>query len=143
MEGHDQCVLLHPNGLAIVCLSKEHPAVRAAKEGKKLVVDFHVGRQSKADVVPTGKSKTGAVGLQVRSGLCKICIEDEDPFTVRCCVKGRLLEVNKRLIKNPYLLIDHLKKGYIAILETRKKDWESSVNEMGMVMQHKGDPRYV
>ncbi|CAF1912318.1 BnaCnng41230D [Brassica napus] len=43
-----------------------------------------------------------------------------DSYIVRCCVKGSLLEVNERLIKQPQLLNSSAdREGYIAIIMPR------------------------
>ncbi|XP_047959834.1 protein Abitram-like isoform X4 [Salvia hispanica] len=48
----------------------------------------------------------------------------EGSYIVRCCVKGPLLEVNDRLIKQPELLNTMIEgEGYVAIMMPRPADW--------------------
>ncbi|BBG96201.1 Curculin-like mannose-binding lectin family protein [Prunus dulcis] len=61
--------------------------------------------------------------LESNSALCKVCSKDAT-YIVRCCVKGSLLEVNDRLIKQPELLNSAAdREGYIAIIMPKPADW--------------------
>lgn len=61
--------------------------------------------------------------FEPNSALCKVCTKDNS-YIVRCSVKGSLLEVNDRLIKQPELLntVAH-REGYIAIVMPKAADW--------------------
>ncbi|KAL0325917.1 UNVERIFIED_CONTAM: protein Abitram [Sesamum radiatum] len=61
--------------------------------------------------------------FESNTALCKVCTGDSS-YIVRCCVKGSLLEVNDRLIKQPELLNTMPEReGYIAIMMPKPADW--------------------
>lgn len=119
--GHDQYVYRHPNGLCVVGLAPAHVAFK--EEGGITAVDFNVGKSDRSEMKVTGKRKRNAQHLQENSALCKVCVNDKS-FVVRCCVKGSLLEINDRLIKQPDLLNTAAdREGYIAIFQPKPADW--------------------
>ncbi|XP_047078849.1 protein Abitram-like [Lolium rigidum] len=119
--GHDQYVYRHPNGLCVVGLAPAHAALK--EEGGITAVDFNVGKTDRSEIKVTGKRKRNAQHLQENSVLCKVAATDKS-FVVRCCVKGSLLEVNDRLIKQPNLLNTSAdREGYIAIFMPKPADW--------------------
>uniref|UniRef100_A0ACD5V8T3 Uncharacterized protein n=1 Tax=Avena sativa TaxID=4498 RepID=A0ACD5V8T3_AVESA len=119
--GHDQYVYRHPNGLCVVGLAPSHVALK--EEGGITAIDFNVGKTDRSEIKVTGKRKRNAQHLQENSVLCKVCANDKS-FVVRCCVKGSLLEVNDRLIKQPNLLNTSTdREGYIAIFMPKPADW--------------------
>ncbi|XP_042031605.1 protein Abitram-like [Salvia splendens] len=71
----------------------------------------------------TGKRKKNAQHFESNTALCKVLIA-EVSYIVRCCVKGSLLEVNDRLIKQPELInMMPEREGYVAIMMPRPADW--------------------
>ncbi|XP_050139064.1 uncharacterized protein LOC126615294 isoform X2 [Malus sylvestris] len=99
--GHDQYIYRHANGLCVIGLAPTHVALK--EEGGITAVDFNVGKSDRSGIKVTGKRKKNAQHLESNSALCKVCTNDAT-YIVRCCVKGSLLEVNDRLIKQPDLL---------------------------------------
>ncbi|XP_048538513.1 protein Abitram-like [Triticum urartu] len=119
--GHDQYVYRHPNGLCVVGLAPAHVALK--EEGGITAIDFNVGKTDRSEIKVTGKRKRNAQHLQENSALCKVCTKDKT-FVVRCCVKGQLLEINDRLMKQPDLLNTSAdREGYIAIFMQKPADW--------------------
>ncbi|XP_021756581.1 protein Simiate-like [Chenopodium quinoa] len=119
--GHDQYVYRHANGLCVIGLAKTHVALQA--EGGVTSVDFNVGKSDRSELKVSGKRKKNAQHFQPNSILCNVHSGDV-PYTVRCCVKGPLLEVNNKLIENPDLLNSSAEReGYIAIVMPRPGDW--------------------
>ncbi|CAN6845460.1 unnamed protein product [Brassica oleracea] len=60
-----------------------------------------------------------AMRSESNTALCKVSTAI-DSYIVRCCVKGSLLEVNQRLIKQPQLLNSSAdREGYTAIIMPR------------------------
>lgn len=119
--GHDQYIYRHANGLCVIGLAPTHVAFK--DEGGITAIDFNVGKSDRSGIKVTGKRKKNAQHLESNSALCKVCSKDAT-YVVRCCVKGSLLEVNDRLIKQPELLNSAAdREGYIAIIMPKPADW--------------------
>lgn len=119
--GHDQYIYRHANGLCVVGLASTHVALGDEPQIKS--VDFNVGKSSRSDMKVSGKRKKNAHFLEANSALCKV-ISNDTFYIVRCCVKGSLLEVNERLIKEPELLnTSGSSEGYVAIMMPKPDDW--------------------
>ncbi|ONK64607.1 uncharacterized protein A4U43_C07F27900 [Asparagus officinalis] len=121
--GHDQYIYRHANGLCVVGLAPTHVAFK--EEGGITAVDFNVGKSDRSEIKVTGKRKRNAQHLESNSALCKVS-NSSAFYVVRCCVKGSLLEVNDRLIKQPDLLnssASAAREGYIAIIMPKPTDW--------------------
>ncbi|GMJ02739.1 hypothetical protein like AT1G75980 [Hibiscus trionum] len=119
--GNDQYIYRHPNGLCVVGLASTHSAFKD-KVGVS-AVDFNVGKSDRSGMKVTGKRKKNAQHFESNTALCKVCTNDAS-YIIRCCVKGSLLEVNERLIKQPELLNSSAdREGYIAIIMPKPADW--------------------
>ncbi|KAH1121521.1 hypothetical protein J1N35_004681 [Gossypium stocksii] len=119
--GNDQYVYRHANGLCVVGLASTHLAFK--DKGGITAVDFNVGKSDRSGMKVTGKRKKNAQHFESNTALCKVCTNG-DSYIVRCCVKGSLLEVNERLIKQPELLHSSAdREGYIAIIMPKPADW--------------------
>ncbi|GER40848.1 glycine cleavage system H protein [Striga asiatica] len=122
--GHDQYVRRHANGLCVIGLAPSHVAFKDT--GGITSVDFNVGKSDRSEIKVTGKRKKNAQHFESNTALCKVCTGDAT-YIVRCCVKGSLLEVNERLIKQPELLnTSPEREGYIAIIMPKPADWLKS-----------------
>ncbi|KAK8997012.1 hypothetical protein V6N11_020505 [Hibiscus sabdariffa] len=120
-SGNDQYVYRHANGLCVVGLASTHSAFK--DNGGVSAVDFNVGKSDRSGMKVTGKRKKNAQHFESNTALCKVCTNN-DSYIVRCCVKGSLLEVNERLIKQPELLKSSAdREGYIAIIIPKPADW--------------------
>ncbi|KAG0582122.1 hypothetical protein M758_3G034800 [Ceratodon purpureus] len=120
-EFHDQYVYRHANGLCVIGLLPTHAAFKPTPA--ITAVDFNVGKQNRADAKVSGKRKKNAISLEPNSVLCKVMV-GEAFFMIRCCVRGAVLEVNERLIKDPSLLNKRADtEGHIAIMMPRPEDW--------------------
>mmetsp|Transcript_23914 Transcript_23914/g.52234 ORF Transcript_23914/g.52234 Transcript_23914/m.52234 type:complete len:183 (+) Transcript_23914:146-694(+) len=133
-QGHDQVVYRHPNGLCVICLAATHPLVRreGTVEGDSaLKIDFDVGKTSRLDSQPTGKRKRGAMRVHPNTVLCNItCATGAVTYPARACVKGKLLEVNERLVEQPQLLWkDPPTAGYLAIIMPDASNSIDSIKE--------------
>ncbi|XP_071733101.1 uncharacterized protein [Rutidosis leptorrhynchoides] len=118
---HDQYIYRHPNGLCVIGLAAGHVAFK--DEGGVTAVDFNVGKSNRSEIKVTGKRKRNAQHFDSNTALCKVCTNNTF-YIVRCCIKGSLLEVNERLIKQPELLNSSAdREGYIAIIMPKPSDW--------------------
>ncbi|CAA7042564.1 unnamed protein product [Microthlaspi erraticum] len=119
--GHDQYIYRHANGLCVIGLAPTHLAFK--DEGGITNIDFNVGKSDRSVLKVSGKRKKNAMRSESNTALCKVSTAKES-YIVRCCVKGSLLEVNERLIKQPQLLNSSAdREGYIAIIMPRPADW--------------------
>ncbi|XP_013617316.1 PREDICTED: LOW QUALITY PROTEIN: FAM206 family protein CG9288-like, partial [Brassica oleracea var. oleracea] len=95
------------------------------EEGGIIKIDFNVGKSDRSVLRVSGKRVKRMLAMRSESNtaLCKVSTAI-DSYIVRCCVKGSLLEVNERLIKQPQLLNSSAdREGYIAIIMPRPADW--------------------
>ncbi|VVA95439.1 unnamed protein product [Arabis nemorensis] len=122
--GHDHYIYRHANGLCVIGLAPTHVAFK--DEGGITDIDFNVGKSDRSVLKVSGKRKKNAMRSESNTALCKVSTAN-DSYIVRCCVKGSLLEVNERLIKQPQLLNSSAEReGYIAIIMPRPADWTKS-----------------
>lgn len=125
----DLCLLAHSNGVCVLTLAPSHPVVRSAESGINVKsVDYKItGKVDRLDNKVSGKSKRGAQNLAPDSPVCRIiCSGDNGDvvYTIRACAKGRLVEVNERLIQEPQLLVTHPETlGYICVI-VQKRSWQ-------------------
>lgn len=112
----DICILMHSNRVCMLSLAPSHAALQSDTEIVK--VDFKVS--NKLDRVlnkVSGKSKHGAQPLQANSNICIITCSDGKTYIIKCCIIGKLVEVNESLLGNPKLLLEPPHKGgYLAIV---------------------------
>ncbi|XP_047327808.1 protein Abitram [Impatiens glandulifera] len=126
--GHDQYIYRHANGLCVVGLAPMHLALK--DDGGITAVDFNVGKSDRSGIKVTGKRKKNAQHLEPNSALCKVSTSNSS-YMVRCCIKGSLLEVNDRLMKQPELLnLSAEREGYIAIVMPRPSDWLKAKDQL-------------
>lgn len=123
--GHDQYIYRHNNGLCIIGVAPTHVAV--GSDDWITAVDFNVGKQSRTEMKVSGKRKNDARVLEPTSALCKVASNDTT-YIIRCCLRGALLEVNERLVKEPTLLKTKAdSEGFIAIMMPRPGDWKKAL----------------
>ncbi|KAI5081157.1 hypothetical protein GOP47_0004340 [Adiantum capillus-veneris] len=135
-ENHDQYIYRHNNGLCIIGLAPTHIALR--NDAVVTAVDFNVGKQSRAEMKVSGKRKNDARVLEPTSALCKV-VSDDATYVVRCCVRGALLEVNERLMKEPTLLkTKAASEGFIAIMMPRPGDWKKALASLLTAEEYDG-----
>ncbi|KAG6388477.1 hypothetical protein SASPL_149905 [Salvia splendens] len=112
--GHDQYVHRHANGyvlsislvlIGIIAVCNWFGSTPLGIEGERGIVsvDFNVGKSDRSGIKVTGKRKKNAQRFESNTALCKV-FTAEGSYIVRCWLKGSLLEVNDRLIKQPELL---------------------------------------
>ncbi|KAL1188725.1 hypothetical protein V5N11_019065 [Cardamine amara subsp. amara] len=134
-SGHDQYIYRHANGLCVIGLAPTHIAFK--DEGGITNIDFNVGKSDRSVLKVSGKRKKNALRSESNTALCKVSTA-KDTYIVRCCVKGSLLEVNDRLIKQPQLLNASAdREGYIAIIMPRPTDWTKNKESLITLEEYK------
>ena len=71
----------------------------------------------------SGKGKKGGQGLDERSILCFIECESGETFTIRSCVKGKLVAINQKVVETPNLILEKSPgEAHLAIILTKIPD---------------------
>ncbi|XP_047354598.1 protein Abitram [Vespa velutina] len=114
--GDDMCIRVHSNRICLISLAPSH---NIFQNGNKILkVDYKVS--DKLDRMlnkVSGKSKHGAQPLQINSNICAISCSDGQIYTIKCCIIGKLIEVNEILLHYPELLKEPPHKGgYLALV---------------------------
>jgi hypothetical protein len=124
--GDDICIRIHSNRICMISLAPSHTIFQENKTIKSC--NFKVSEKlDRTKNKVSGKSKHGAQPLQSNSNLCYLTCDDGSTYTIKCCMIGKLVEVNERLIENPELLKEepHF-GGYIAIVLPNLKHLEKT-----------------
>ena len=91
-------------------------------------VDFSCGKDGKGhqtNSAVSGKRKKGAKLLMENSGVARLTDPAGRHWTARACVRGKLLELNERLIREPSLASDDpTGAGFLAVVMPRAEDVE-------------------
>lgn len=108
--GEDTCIARHHNGICVVCISPRHPIITQNK--KLATIDYRVPlREVK------GKRKKGGILVEPVTRLCSLKCESGEEYTVKCAVKGTLIEYNDAFKSDPALAASKpLTDGYLAIV---------------------------
>jgi hypothetical protein len=122
---NDTLVLVHSNRVCVLMLSERHPIIEQA-----LTIES-IELLSTVNQLMSGKSKRGADYVQPNKLLYRIRCANERPFTICAGIKGRLIEINERLIEQPNLLKDRTQgHGYLAIFISSLKDAEHNLQSL-------------
>ncbi|XP_039313173.1 protein Abitram isoform X1 [Solenopsis invicta] len=123
--GDDMCIWIHSNRICMLSLAPSHVILRDNKDIKK--VDFKISDKLDRSLNKvSGKGKHGAQPLQTNSNICTISCSNEHTYVIKCCIIGKLVEVNEALLEDPQLLKESPHKGgYLAIVLPNLKLLES------------------
>lgn len=123
--GDDICIRIHSNCICMLSLAPSHVILQGDKDITK--VSFKVSdKLDRSQNKVSGKGKHGAQPLQTNSNICSISCSDGQTYMIKCCMIGKLVEINEMLLENPRLLrnLPH-KGGYLAIILPNLKFLES------------------
>ena len=119
---NEQYIFIHSNGIIMCGLGKNNDIL------KKSISEVIILKQlSKI----TGKNKHGAHQLSPNEYVIQIKADDN---IINFCpkIKGKLLEVNQNLVKNPKLLIDSPEKnGFICLIQQEPNEVELLKEKIG------------
>uniref|UniRef100_A0A6M2DMX9 Protein Abitram n=1 Tax=Xenopsylla cheopis TaxID=163159 RepID=A0A6M2DMX9_XENCH len=108
----DHIILFHSNRLCLITLAPTHPVFKR----KITKIDYASGNVDRTKNKISGKGKKGGQYLQENSTICSIFCEDGEVYKVKSNIKGKLVEVNERLLDNPSLLLHApCAEGHLAI----------------------------
>lgn len=106
--GYDTCVARHHNGLCLVCLSPQHPALKQKITNVTYRVPF---------LAVSGKRKKGGLKVEKLTKLCTLTTQTGQTYAVQMGVKGIIVEYNDRLNEIPSLVSSApLREGYLAAI---------------------------
>jgi len=129
IEGHDQYIYQHSNHNCVVGMADTHPIVR---EGKTVTqINFKPAKLDHLSMQVKGKTKKGGHWMQEAMKLCDVTCADGSMYSFFACVKGHLIEVNKRLADDPTLLQRKARKeGYIAIIKPKWTEQKTACSHL-------------
>lgn len=112
----DICIQIHSNRICMLTLAPSHPLVQENCKIDK--ISFKVTDKVDRSVNKiSGKGKHGAQALQQNSNICIVTCADGTIWQIKCCMNGKLIEVNEGLLIDPSLLKKQPHDGgYIAII---------------------------
>ena len=71
----------------------------------------------------SGKGKKGGQGLDEKAILCFIECESGETYTIRSCIKGKLVAINQKVVENPQLILEKSPgEAHLAIILTKIPD---------------------
>ncbi|XP_063686908.1 protein Abitram-like [Bolinopsis microptera] len=128
VEGNDQIVAQHHNGLCVVMIPPTHPICSKTVQS----VDYKISDTcDRSDIVLSGKKKRGASFMNPQSKMCTVVCTDGSSYVLLCGVRGKLLEVNEALKTSPQLLSERCDSdGYIAIIQPKKEEEKNALREL-------------
>ncbi|NXP07056.1 F206A protein, partial [Thinocorus orbignyianus] len=108
--------------ICVITLAEAHPLLQTGKTITS--INYQISANcSRLQNKVSGKSKRvrlfylGAQFLTELAPLCRISSSDGEEYTIFCCIRGRLIEVNENILSNPALLQEKPStEGYIAVV---------------------------
>lgn len=114
--GDDYSVLIHSNGVCLLSLAPTHSIVSSRLSIESISFQVSEGL-NRLDNKVTGKLKHGAQKVKPTSPLLVVTLADGSSKVARCAISGKLLEVNRRLVEEPDLMVSAPNDvGYMAII---------------------------
>ncbi|XP_062986278.1 protein Abitram [Elgaria multicarinata webbii] len=112
----DHCILQHSNRICVITIADAHPLLQKKKTIQSISYQISANCSRLQNKV-SGKSKRGAQFLTELAPLCRILCSDGEEYTIYSCIRGRLIEVNEKILDNPSLLQEKPStEGYIAVV---------------------------
>jgi len=129
-NGEDTCVMMHSNRLCLIGLSDKHPIITKSKTIAK--VNFELGPNcNRLENTVSGKGKRGAQILGKISAVCEVQCTDGSSYIVQAGVRGKLVEINDRLLSNPQLAATHAQsEGFLAVILPKLHEAEYAVKTL-------------
>ena len=121
-EPNEQYIFIHSNGIIMCGIGSNNEILK--KDIKEIII---LKQLSKI----TGRSKHGAHLLCANENIIQIKTDD-NTFNFCPKLKGKLLEINQNLAKNPKLLVESPEKnGFICLIQQEPNDVEELKEKLG------------
>ena len=122
-EPNEQYIFIHSNGIIVCGIGANNEIL------KKNISEITILKQP---TKVTGRFKHGAYVLSPNEYVLKIKIDENNIINYCPKIKGRLIEVNQNLVKNPKLLIESPEKnGFVCIIILDADDLEKLKANLG------------
>ena len=121
-ESNEQYIFIHSNGIIMCGIGANNEILK--KNIKEVIILKQISKI-------TGRSKHGAHILNTNENIIQIKT-DQDTFNFSPQLKGKLLEINQNLAKNPKLLSESPEKnGFICLIQQEPNDVEELKEKLG------------
>ena len=121
-QPNEQYIFIHSNGIIMCGIGSNNDIL------KKNISEIIILKQP---TKITGKNKHGAHLLNVTEYIIQIKADD-NTFNFCPKIRGKLLEVNQNLVKNPKLLINSPEKnGFICLIQQEPGELELTKEKLG------------
>ncbi|NXJ81828.1 F206A protein, partial [Trogon melanurus] len=110
-----------------ITLAEAHPLLQSKKKITSINYQISANCKKNQNKV-SGKSKRvwKKNFLTELAPLCRIKKKDGEEYTIYSCIRGRLIEVKKKILSNPALLQEKPStEGYIAVKKTKFEESKS------------------
>jgi hypothetical protein len=124
VEGNNVRLLLHSNGLCVMCLDPSHAVISEKLRVTQLSHSIRRGPQfqDRSPIKTQGKRKKHAMLCQRDMVLLFIETDCGRSFRVPACVDGVVLEINQYLVQRPQLVVESpTVEGFVAIINPYAK----------------------
>ena len=121
-QPNEQYIFIHSNGIIMCGIGANNEILK--KNIKEVIILKQISKI-------TGRSKHGAHILNTNENIIQIKT-DQDSFNFSPQLKGKLLEINQNLTKNPKLLSESPEKnGFICLIQQEPNDVEELKEKLG------------
>ncbi|KAJ3442219.1 hypothetical protein M0812_11950 [Anaeramoeba flamelloides] len=111
-----QYVLIHPNNIALIGITEEHPIIKESLEINS--ISFEVDGINRLKNNVKGIKKKGGQFFQVNDTICELKCSNQKTYKIISPIKGKLIEINELIISNHNLIKqDNYDTGFISIVQ--------------------------
>ncbi|KAJ6226909.1 hypothetical protein M0813_10446 [Anaeramoeba flamelloides] len=111
-----QYVLIHPNNIALIGITEEHPIIKENLEINSISFEVNGINRLKNNV--KGIKKKGGQFFQVNDTICELKCSNQKTYKIISPIKGKLIEINELIISNHNLIKqDNYDTGFISIVQ--------------------------
>ncbi|KAJ1668344.1 hypothetical protein IW140_000353 [Coemansia sp. RSA 1813] len=126
-----QYVLMSPNKLCVIGISKHHPLFlqQSKQEEDASIVTKVVFADNVRNSVIKGKGKKQSLRVMPDTKICTIQTSNGKEYVVRAAIKGVLMEWNSRLEASPQLITTNPEQAFVAIVKPPTDDNSKILSE--------------
>ncbi|KAJ3441067.1 hypothetical protein M0812_13071 [Anaeramoeba flamelloides] len=111
-----QYVLIHPNNIALIGITEEHPIIKENLEINS--ISFEIDGINRLNNNVKGIKKKGGQFFQVGDTICELNCSNQKTYKIISPIKGKLIEINELIIDKHHLIKeDNYDTGFISIVQ--------------------------